>query len=265
MATTTRFSDLLLDIPYTELCFVEGGIFTMGDGSYDNNPPHDISLSDFWIGRYPVTQALYEAVMGNNPSRLSGKNHPVEQVSWFDTIAFCNKLSLKQGKTPCYYSDAQHKKVIEDVADFKNETEVYHKFDANGYRLPTEAEWEYAAKGGKNQDEYTFSGSDDLHEVGWFDNNSHQKTQPVGLKKANSLGLYDLSGNVWECCYDWYANDYYKNSETENPLGSSRDTYRVRRGGSCYSNNQDCAVVLREGHIPKYSGYNIGFRLCSRS
>lgn len=116
---TPKFGPLLLDIPYTEMCFVEGGTFTMGDGSDKDNPSHEVTLSDFWIGRYPVTQSLYKAVMGNNPSHFKGNNHPVEEVSWFDAILFCNKISLKQGKTPCYYGDAQHERVINKITNFQ--------------------------------------------------------------------------------------------------------------------------------------------------
>lgn len=259
----TSFSDLLLDIPSTELCFVEGGTFTMGNG-YDYHP-HKVTLSDFWIGRYPVTQSLYEAVMDNNPSYFQGKNHPVETVSWFEAILFCNKLSLAQKKTPCYHNDAQYVKVIEDVDDFEDETLVYFKFDANGYRLPTEAEWEYAAQGGKNQDLYTFSGSDSLYEVGWFRDNSHQKMQSVGLKKANSLGIYDLSGNVSEWCNDWYDNYYYYKSKPKNPLGSSKGTTRVLRGGCWSFDEQYSRVVSHSSDFPTCRYDLIGFRLCYRS
>ena len=199
---------------------IEGGTFRMGATSeqeYDafsrEKPVHSVTLSDYYIGETEVTQELWEAVMGSNPSEFKGNNlsfftgnnqRPVESVSWNDCQEFIKKLNQLTGKE---------------------------------FRLPTEAEWEYAARGGKYSREYKYSGSNDVGEVAWYSINSGDKTHPVATKKANELGLYDMSGNVWEWCNDWYG-DYQSYSQT-NPTGPSRGERRVLRGGSWYSDYSD--------------------------
>ena len=195
---------------------VEGGTFSMGatseqgsDAYDDEKPVHSVTLSDYYIGETEVTQELWEAVMGSNPSEFKGNNlsfftgnnqRPVESVSWNDCQEFIKKLNQLTGKE---------------------------------FRLPTEAEWEYAARGGKYSRGYKYSGSNNADEVAWYDSNSGSKTHPVKTKKDNELGLYDMSGNVWEWCNDWYG-DYQSYSQT-NPTGPSRGERRVLRGGSwCY-------------------------------
>ena len=197
---------------------VEAGTFTMGatsemKDSYDSEKPaHQVTLTnDYYIGKYEVTQALWQAVMGNNPSEFKGDNLPVENVNWNDCQKFISKLNLITGKT---------------------------------FRLPTEAEWEYAARGGKKSRGYQYSGSNNLSDVAWYYKNSGIKTHAVGTKQANELGIYDMSGNVSEWCQDRYG-DYSKSSQT-NPKGSTSGALRVLRGG-CYSYYSDFCCPLSRG------------------
>ena len=201
---------------------VEGGTFRMGatseQSNYDNDekPVHSVTLSDYYMGETEVTQELWEAVMGSNPSEFIGDNQrPVERVSWDDCQEFIKKLNQLTGKK---------------------------------FRLPTEAEWEYAARGGKYSRGYKYSGSNNADEVAWYDSNSGSKTHSVKTKKANELGLYDMSGNVWERCNDWYG-DYHSNSQT-NPTGPSQDGFRVARGGSWRSLDWSVRVSSRGASNP---------------
>lgn len=216
-----------------KMIYVEGGTFTMGCTSEqggecdsDENPSHQVSLGDFWIGETEVTQALWKAVMGSNPSYFKGDNLPVERVSWNDCQEFIRKLNQLTGKT---------------------------------FRLPTEAEWEYAARGGKHSCGYKYAGSNSVGEVGLYDSNSDNKTHPVKTKKANELGLYDMSGNVWEWCSDWCGN--YSGSALSGPKGPSSGLYRVLRGGGWYYDARGCRVSNRYGIDPDYRGSDFGFRL----
>jgi formylglycine-generating enzyme required for sulfatase activity len=222
---------------------IKGGTFTMGsndtEAGSDEKPTHSVTLDDFYMGKYEVTQAQWAAVMGttlSNPSYFKGDNLPVEQVSWEDIQVFLEKLNQKTGKN---------------------------------YRLPTEAQWEYAARGGhkssfnkEGQGGFTYAGSNNLDKVAWYDDNSGDTTHPVGQKKPNELGLYDMSGNVWEWCQDWYGSDYYKKSPTDNPTGPTSGAYRVLRGGSWDLYAVYCRVAYRRINAPG-SRPNIsnGFRL----
>ena len=216
------------------MVFVAGGTFQMGatseqgsDVQDDEKPVHSVTLSDFYIGKYEVTQAQWKAVMGSNPSSLTGDdNLPVEHVRWNDVQEFIQKLNAKTGKT---------------------------------YRLPTEAEWEYAARGGKKSLGYTYAGSNTVGDVAWYEDNSGDKTQPVGQKQPNELGLYDMSGNVWEWCQDWYGD--YSSSAQTNPTGPSSGTTRVLRGGSWNCSAWLCRVSLRFNAVPSDWYLNFGFRL----
>jgi formylglycine-generating enzyme required for sulfatase activity len=207
-----------------EMIFVQGGSFMMGsnNGGREERPVHNVDVADFYIGKYPVTQALWESVMGENPSHFKGPDLPVEQVSWDDAQVFIKKINtLDPGKE---------------------------------YRLPTEAEWEYAARGGQKSQGFTYAGSNDLNEVGWYEDNSNKQTHPVGQKMPNELGLYDMSGNVWEWCYDGYMN--YDN--TEDAFNS-----RVFRGGSWYYDSNSCRVSSR-GSLPTMDKVGfLGFRLAA--
>lgn len=212
-----------------EMVYVEGGTFQMGSdsGESDEKPVHSVTLSAFNIGKYEVTQAQWTAVMGNNPSSFSGcENCPVENVSWYDVQDFIRKLNAQTGKN---------------------------------YRLPTEAEWEYAARGGKQSRGYTYSGSNDLGSLAWNTDNSSSKTHAVGGKLANELDIYDMSGNVWEWCSDWYGA-YNSYSET-NPTGASSGQPRVLRGGSWNGSANYCRPAFRFWNNPDEWDYDYGFRL----
>ncbi len=234
------------------MVFVEGGTFQMGsnEGDGDEKPVHSVTLSDFYIGKYEVTQEEYEKEMGKNPSNFknSGKNAPVETVNWYDAVEFCNKLSDKEGLDRCYSGSGDNIKC---------------NFNTNGYRLPTEAEWEYAAKGGNKSKGYKYSGSNDLKDAGWYIDNSGSITHPVGGKNSNELGIYDMSGNVWEWCWDW-KGDYSGNAQTD-PCGPSSGSYRVFRGGSWFFNASFCRSAFRISYFPGFSNSDIGFRFARSS
>jgi formylglycine-generating enzyme required for sulfatase activity len=220
-----------------EMVFVQGGTFWMGCTSeqqgacYDDEKPvHEVTLSNFYIGKYEVTQAQWEALMGNNSSRFKGSNLPVEQVSWDDAQMFIERLNAATGKR---------------------------------YRLPTEAEWEYAARGGNKSKGNKYSGSNFVENVAWMETNSGNATHPVGTKMANELGIYDMSGNVWEWCYDWYGA--YPASAQNNPVGASSRSYRVNRGDSWSGSAGYCRVANRSLNSPGSSYGNLGFRLACSS
>ena len=229
---------------------VEKGEFMMGGEKYgDEKPIHKVTLThDFALCRYPVSQALWAAVMEDNPqpSRFKGAQRPVESISWFEMVDFCNRLSEKQGLAPCYEIQGKQMRWLPD---------------ANGYRLPTEAEWEYAARGGRYGRGFEYAGSPDLDQVGWYDANSNGETQPVGQKRPNALGLYDMSGNVFEWCWDWYGGDYYANSPEKNPTGPAGGSNRVRRGGSWRYGPDGCRVAYRGNGRPDGRYDFVGFRL----
>lgn len=198
------------------------------NGDDDEKPVHSVTVSDFYIGKYEVTQAQWKAIMGDNPSYFKncGGNCPVESVSWNDVQEFIKKLNAKTGKK---------------------------------YRLPTEAEWEYAARGGTKSKGYKYAGSNNIDEVAEYEGNNDTKTKPVGGKKPNELGLYDMSGNVWEWCNDWYG-DYSSSSQT-NPKGPSSGSDRVFRGGSWFYDAGRCRVANRSYNSPNCSFNFLGFRL----
>ena len=210
---------------------IEGGTFKMGATSEqgtpeDNNekPIHNVTVTSFSIGRYEVTQEEWQAVMGSNPSENISPKRPVENVSWNDCQRFITKLNQLTGRT---------------------------------FRLPTEAEWEYAARGGRNK--YKFSGSNNINEVGWCKTNSGGDTHVVGQKEPNELGLYDMSGNVGEWCQDWWGG--YSATAQTNPHGPFSGKARITRGGSVNGTSEDCKVSIRFGDTPDAAYWNIGFRL----
>ena len=230
------------------MVYVEGGSFQMGsnDGDSDEKPVHQVTVSSFWIGKYEVTQAEWKEVMGSNPSNWKGDQLPVESVSWYDAVDYCNKRSIKEGLTPCYSGSGAG---------------ITCNWNANGYRLPTEAEWEYAARGGKHSKGYKYSGSNDIGSVAWYDGNAGNKTHEVGTKAANELGLHDMSGNVWEWCWDWYDSGYYAKSPGSDPRGAGSGSYRGLRGGSWYGLDNYCRVANRSGNNPGNGGSSNGLRL----
>ncbi|MDX2248820.1 MAG: formylglycine-generating enzyme family protein [Bacteroidia bacterium] len=223
-----------------DMIYIEGGKFMMGSDHPDDNifrpatPVHEVKLSDYYLSKYPVTQGLWKAVMGeeNNPSFFQGDLRPVEQVSWDETKKFIEKLNSVTGLS---------------------------------FRLPTEAEWEYAARGGNKSKHTVYSGSNRLEEVGWYDENSHRETKPVGQKLPNELGIYDMSGNVWEWCEDWYSREYYQECAdkgvVKNPTGPDTGSTRVYRGGSWGNTPQYCRVADRLSISPEARVNYLGFRL----
>jgi len=222
---TTKF---LEDIP--EFVKIEGGHFQMGsnDGNSDEKPIHRVSVDDFYIGKYEITQAQWKTVMGSNPSNLIGDNLPVERVSWNDIQTFITKLNEQTGRT---------------------------------YRLPTEAEWEFAARGGNLSKGYKYSGSNILDDIAWCNGNSGGKTHVVDTKQPNELGIYGMSGNVWELCNDRYSSTYYSSSPADNPVGPASGSDHVLRGGSIGLSAKYCRVSSRLSAQPDGRYKNCGFRL----
>ena len=231
----TKKTDLSLTVNGVsfDMAYVDGGTFDMGatsehgsDADSDEYPVHSVTLSGYYIGMCEVTQELWEAVMGSNPSYFKGAQKPVESVSWNDCKNFIKKLSSLTGRT---------------------------------FRLPTEAEWEYAARGGNKSLHYKYSGSDNIDEVAWYNNNSGRSTHAVGTKSPNELGIYDMSGNVWEWCSDWYGG--YSAGAQTNPQGPSSGSYRVLRGGSWINYAGNCRVSIRSYDDHGNSNINFGLRL----
>lgn len=237
----------------SSMVYVEGGTFSMGatveqgeDVWNSEMPVHDVTLDGFYIGKYEVTQGQWKAVMGKGLADMIeendwsaygiGDDYPMYDVSWHDALSFCEKLSEMTGRV---------------------------------YRLPTEAEWEYAARGGRYADGTKYAGNSDIGEVAWYEGNSWSLgaghadfgLHTVGQKKPNGLGLYDMSGNVWEWCQDRYGEDYYASSPACNPLGPAEGAHRVSRGGSWSSDARYCRVSFRDHCHPDIWGRNLGFRV----
>jgi formylglycine-generating enzyme required for sulfatase activity len=230
------------------MVLVEGGTFQMGSTNGEDNekPAHTVTVKSFYMGKYEVTQKEWREVMGNNPSYFKGDTLPVEQVSWYEAVEYCNRLSLKEGLSPAYRGSGDA---------------IVCDFNASGYRLPTEAEWEYAAKGGnKDYLSYEYSGGNSVDGVAWYSGNSGNSTHPVGTKSPNSLGLYDMSGNVWEWCWDRYGS-YSGGSQTD-PVGPvSSGPGRVARGGSWANDAAGVRSANRNGYTPSGRGTGLGFRV----
>ena len=235
------------------MVFVQGGTFEMGDHFnedwYDELPVHSVTLNDFYIGKYEITQAEYAAMVGSNPASGYGEgdNYPVYNINWYDAITFCNLKSQQDSLTTCY-----------------NLSDLSCNFSANGYRLPTEAEWEYAARGGVNwSDDLRYSGcheESDLIGYAWYISNSDNQTHPVGTKLPNQLNIYDMSGNVYEWCNDWFDYDYYSSSPSNNPTGPENGIMRVVRGGSWNNDANFCRVANRSFTTPSI-GTHGGFHV----
>lgn len=214
------------------MVWVDGGTFRMGATSEqgseisDEKPVHSVTLSGYYIGKTEVTQALWQAVMGSNPSYFEGDDLPVEQVSWDDCQEFIRKLNSLTGQN---------------------------------FRLPTEAEWEFACRGGNNSRGYKYSGSNYIDNVAWYDGNSGDKTHPVATKSPNELGIYDMSGNVWEWCADWYGD--YSSGRQTNPKGPYGGSLRVYRGGCWFDFAGYCRSSYRYCYYPTYRYGYLGLRL----
>ena len=272
-----------------EMVQVAGGNFQMGrngDGSSNNvDPVHEVTLAGFSIGKFEVTQAQYEAVMTGNdnginatpsnnlyPGSYRNDEYPVEKVSWYDALVFCNRLSILEGYNPAYsIEDSTDPSVWGDVpidydsSNYDPWNKVVMLPDSNGYRLPTEAQWEYAAKGGQlaNDPYKIYSGSNTVGDVAWYPGNAEGGTHEVGKKDANELGIHDMSGNVWEWCWDWYNEDYYNESPPNNPIGPSSGNDRVIRGGGWLDNTGAGLDSVGRGKIPPNYSTNadVGFRV----
>ncbi len=268
---------------FMELVLVEAGNFEMGRnlgtvGKDNSNSVHGVTLTKgFYIGKYQVTQAQYEEVMGYNPSRFttapSGENVrrlPVEMVTWYDAVEFCNRLSEREGLSPVYLISSRRPAYdAENIAGSYPiiSAVITPDWNANGYRLPTQAEWEYAGKGGHLYEKFTWSGSDDPYAVAWFESTPARSgnrggcTHEVGLKAPNGLGLFDMSGNVYEWCWDWdWLGSNLRGAQTD-PVGpsSSGENRRVRRGGTVSAGMAE--LTARAQGDPGRGDDHTGFRV----
>ncbi len=244
-----------------EMVLVEPGSFQMGSasGRSAEQPVHTVSITEpFYVSKYEVTFDQYDefhkdARSGSPPPDDGGwgrGNRPVTRVTWYDAVKYCNWLSERERLTPCYSGGG-----ITTECDFM----------ANGYRLPTEAEWEYAARGGCKSQGFTYAGSDNVDDVGWYLDNSGGQIQPVGQKKPNELGLCDMSGDVWDFCWDWYEIDYYKSSPSSDPTGgaipSPYERKRARRGGAWDEAADSLRIAFRSHDWPDFVDNCNGFRI----
>lgn len=259
-----------------EMVFVEGDVYNMGCTNEQNGcgpdeyPAHEVTLTDFFIGKYEVTQSQWNALIPeytpDNSGFGTGDTHPVYNISWYDVVTFCNRLSLQEGYTPCYYFDENFTGVFDSLTGISSTyIDIYWNHSADGYRLPTEAEWEYAARGGILSNDYLYSGSNNVNAVAWWDINDDNSVlaQAVGTKAANELGLYDMSGNVWEWCWDWSSDTYYNESTACNPTGPISGTTKTERGGAWTGNSNFCRVASRDLNVlPGTRSFFGGFRLC---
>ncbi|MDD3534767.1 MAG: SUMF1/EgtB/PvdO family nonheme iron enzyme [Candidatus Cloacimonetes bacterium] len=253
-----------------EFIYVAGGNFIMGDtrgeGNENELPIHSINLNPFYVAKYMVTQKEYKKVMGVNPSEDYGvgDNYPVYNVNWYEAIMYCNRRSVAEGLTPAYsiqglQNPDDWEKSFEQGNDAWDSVEC--NWEADGYRLPTEAEWEYAARGASNSPDYLYSGSDNINEVAWYSENAGSQTQAVGKKAPNALGIYDMSGNLFEWCWDLYSKSYYSESPSHNPTGASITPARVGRGGGWEGDKEYSRISFRGSCHPIYATEHSGFRL----
>jgi len=229
----------------TKLVYVAPGTFRMGskNGELDEKPVHKVTITKgYWIGKYELTQEEYQLIMGANPSYHRNSNKPVESVNWYDAVNFCEKLT-------------------------KRERQAGRLLPAYEYRLPTEAEWEFAARGGNKSKGYKYSGGNNIDKVAWYGSNSGRQTHEAGTKAANELGIHDMSGNVWEWCLDTcnksgvvagLVTDTYKNRAIDPFCNSS---YHIFRGGGWYRDDRLCRVTNRGGNSPDRRLYYLGFRI----
>ncbi len=236
------------------MVLIPGGQFIMGsEGQLDAGPPHPVTISPFYMDRHEVTQEFYERLMGKNPARRKGPKNPVERVRWTDTLKFCNARSAEEGLTPCYNLETW-------ACDFS----------AEGYRLPTEAEWEYACRAGSPGDYYFEGGADRLDAHAWFRENAGRKHHPVGQKEPNPFGLYDMAGNVREWCNDWYTVDAYSPQPAVDPHGPASGEKTVLRGGAFSGSAETCTSWNRYCDEPGFTDACVasddyGFRCVKRA
>ncbi len=214
----------------SDMVAVPAGQFTMGskDGPIDAKPEHVVKVDGFLMDQHEITQEIYQALMGKNPSRCKNPKNPVEQVTWSGAARFCNARSLDEGLTPCYNTDTWE-----------------CDFSATGYRLPTEAEWEYACRAGSTTQYYYGDNPEATRSFAWFDDNSEEHPHPVGQRKPNAWNLFDMAGNVWEWCNDYYGAKYYRESPADNPRGPKEGEKRVLRGGAWSASSANCTSWTR--------------------
>lgn len=226
-----KVTEAFIDSIQNSMVWVTGGSFIMGNdaGEPDERPAYEVVVDGYAISKYPVTQRQWSVIMGTNPTEFAGCDQcPIDKVSWNDAQKFIAILNELTGKK---------------------------------FSLPTEAEWEYAAKGGKESKPFKYAGSNDIDSVAWYTGNSGRMPHPVGQKLPNALGLYDMCGNVWEWCLDWYNKNYYELNESNNPMGPSSGAGRVRRGGSWFTQAINCKTTTRNNVKQDYSDDSGGFRL----
>ncbi len=229
------------------MALIPAGAFEMGDnsGDPDERPAHKVQVSAFYIDTHEVTQRAYEALMQQNPSKSKAPDKPVEQVDWYHAALFCNMRSLKDGLKPCYDSKT-----------------LACDFSANGYRLPTEAEWEYACRAG-TREKYSFGNdSAKLKTCAWFKPNAGETTHPAGQKTPNSWGLYDMHGNVAEWCQDFYDETFYSQSPAKDPHGPAKGDKCVLRGGSWRAGEDGCRSSARNSETPRFADACFGSDAC---
>ncbi len=234
------------------MVLIPGGTFTMGDKDEPDATPHEVTVSLFYMDKHLVTQEQYQKLMGDNPSRWKAEANPVESVRWSDAVKFCNARSRLEGLEPCYNLETWE-----------------CNFDASGYRLPTEAEWECACRAGAKTAYFFGDSAAQLADYAWFETNSGGRPQPVGQKKPNPWGLYDICGNLWQWCNDFYGVEYYAQSPEKDPRGPKEGDTKVVRGGAWKFSGDNCRCGYRYNENPGYVdvcfGYDIyGFR-CVRN
>ena len=273
--TKPKAGDIIVSSTGIELVYIPAGTFTMGSPASETedfaNPyldnerlQHQVTLSAFYMGKYEVTQEQYQTVMGTNPSDFSSEpadgemqgKRPVEQVTWYDTIEFCNALSVLEGLTPYYNINKEQPDLNNTCAYDPLEWLITLNTSADGYRLPTEAQWEYACRAGTTTAYNTGARISDS--TGWYDANGGEKTHEVGKKTPNAWGLYDMHGNVFEWCWDWYGS-YSSRAQTD-PQGTSSGSDRVFRGGYWFSSAGNVRSARRNYSDPSDHGRNIGLR-----
>ncbi|HDP34573.1 MAG TPA: hypothetical protein ENN29_05630 [Candidatus Hydrogenedentes bacterium] len=243
-------ADVITTAGGVKMQFISGGAFIMGDkNDSTDRPAHEVVVSSFYMDITPVTQMEYERLMGMNPSKFPGARQPAEQIFWYDAARYCNARSKEEGLEPAY-----------------SETDWSCNFESDGYRLPTEAEWEYAARA--NTTTAYFFGNDpaQLGVYAWYNDNAGDKPRDVARRRPNPWGLYDILGNVWEWCNDFYQKDYYNHSPKKDPRGPEKGEQKVLRGGCWNSSAKSCLVAYRYYESPGYTdacfGYDVyGFRV----